>query len=322
MDKVSIIVPIYNVELYLNRCINALIKQTYKNLEIILVDDGSTDTSGDICDSFAEKDSRVIVIHQENQGVSAARNIALQAMTGQWVCFCDGDDWYLPNFVEKMLNCAQLEGADYIICDYQIVSEKRPAVISNSISNLSNGCSSRLVVACGPIASPAHMIRRELFEASGVRYPMNVKQYEELPVIPVLAKFATRIAIVNEPLYCYFQRGNGMSASNESINGEANFHNALNEMKKALGQGYDVELEYHAVYALLYGEILNLCKRRAGTSVIKKRINEYETQYPDYLRNHYVSLMPFVKRVFLCLVHKRAILSLRFFSWMHKKIVN
>lgn len=93
MVKVSIIVPVYNIESYVKKCINSLIDQTYKNIEIILVDDGSTDGSSVICDEYSNKYENVIVIHQENQGLSGARNSAIRRVTGEYIMFVDGDDW-------------------------------------------------------------------------------------------------------------------------------------------------------------------------------------------------------------------------------------
>ena len=92
-EKISVIIPVYNVEKYLKRCLDSVINQTYKNLEIILVDDGSTDNSGKICDEYAKNDKRIIVIHKENGGVSVARNIGLDICTGDYVNFIDSDDW-------------------------------------------------------------------------------------------------------------------------------------------------------------------------------------------------------------------------------------
>ena len=96
MGILSIIVAVYNVENYLSHCIESLCKQTYKNLEIILVDDGSTDRSGDICDEYAKQDSRIVVIHQSNAGVSAARNAALRICRGDYITLVDSDDYVLP----------------------------------------------------------------------------------------------------------------------------------------------------------------------------------------------------------------------------------
>ena len=103
MPKISIIVPVYNVSSFLSKCIESICGQEYPFLEIILVDDGSTDESGKICDSYAEKDTRIKVIHKQNQGVSLARNTGLDVTTGQWICFVDGDDYIMPEYVSYML---------------------------------------------------------------------------------------------------------------------------------------------------------------------------------------------------------------------------
>lgn len=102
MDLISIIVPVYNVEKYLNKCIESIICQTYTNLQIILVDDGSTDESGKICDEYAKKDERIQVIHQKNGGVSKARNCGLATVKGKFVAFCDADDWIEPDMYEYL----------------------------------------------------------------------------------------------------------------------------------------------------------------------------------------------------------------------------
>ena len=101
---VSIIVPIYNVESFLRQCIDSILNQTYQNIEVLLIDDGSSDSSGRICDEYGKKDSRVKVIHQENMGVSVARNTGIVYSLGQWISFVDGDDWLDDDAIEKMIN--------------------------------------------------------------------------------------------------------------------------------------------------------------------------------------------------------------------------
>ena len=321
MKKVSIIVPVYKVEAYLQRCVDSLTGQTYPHLEIILVDDGSPDGSGAMCDVLARKDERILVIHQENQGVSAARNHGLVAMTGDWICFCDGDDWYESEYVEKMLKCAQDEKADYIICNYKIVSDGQPPIVSGSLGNLTSGCTNKEVIACGPTSSCTHMIHKELFEHSQAWYPVGLRQYEEMPVIPVLAKTASRIGVVREPLYNYYQRGNGTSASNSGSDSEVNFNRAWKLMEQRLGEGYDKEVEYHAIYALFYGEILQLCKNKKTAREIKKKIAQYSSCFPKFLNNPYVVNMGMAKQLFLKMVDTRFVLGLRMLSWIHSKIV-
>lgn len=116
--KVSIIVPAYNVEKYICQCLDSLVAQTYPDLEILLVDDGSTDKSGTICDGYAERDKRIKVIHEENKGLCGARNTALDSMTGDYVGFVDADDWVEPDMFSGMLAAAEKNNADIVICDW------------------------------------------------------------------------------------------------------------------------------------------------------------------------------------------------------------
>ena len=117
MDNlISVIIPIYNVEKYVDRCIESVVNQTYKKLEIILVDDGSPDSCPQICDKWAEKDERIIVIHKQNGGVSTARNAGLDIAKGDYIGFADGDDYLEPEFYETMLNALVSNDADIVSC--------------------------------------------------------------------------------------------------------------------------------------------------------------------------------------------------------------
>lgn len=114
-ELVTVVVPIYNVEKYLERCIVSIINQTYRNLEIILVDDGSPDGCPSICDSYAEKDPRIKVIHKENAGLGMARNTGIDHATGKYICFFDSDDYVEPNTIEVCVSAAITQGADLVI---------------------------------------------------------------------------------------------------------------------------------------------------------------------------------------------------------------
>jgi len=115
--KVSVIIPVYQVEAYLSRCVDSILAQTFAAFELILVDDGSSDAGGEICDAYAAKDSRIRVIHQKNAGVSAARNAGLQAAKGTYIGFVDADDWVFPDYLQTLLDEAVKECADIVMCD-------------------------------------------------------------------------------------------------------------------------------------------------------------------------------------------------------------
>lgn len=114
--KVSIIVPVYNVQEYIKNCLDSLLAQTYSDVEIICINDGSTDASGDVCDDYRRKDERVKVHHLKNHGVSYARNYGMSVMEGAWFCFVDSDDWVEPNFVERMYELAIENQCDVVAC--------------------------------------------------------------------------------------------------------------------------------------------------------------------------------------------------------------
>lgn len=125
---ISVIIPVYNVEKYLNNCVKSVIGQSYKDLEIILVDDGSTDNSGIICDFLKEKDNRIIVIHKKNGGLSSARNAGLSIASGDYILFIDSDDTIDSNMIKVMYNTLIKNNSDIVICDYQRIKNEEPKV--------------------------------------------------------------------------------------------------------------------------------------------------------------------------------------------------
>lgn len=134
-EIVSVIVPVYNVEQYLRRSVDSILAQTYQNIEVILVDDGSTDDSGKICDEYAARDSRIIVIHQENRGVSAARNAGLDRCSGEYVSFVDPDDWIEKDMFRDMLRAIEEQNADLAVCDEAHVSVKAQDIVLKKASH-------------------------------------------------------------------------------------------------------------------------------------------------------------------------------------------
>lgn len=129
-EKISVAVAVYNSRDYLDRSIRSVLNQTYRNLEVILVDDGSTDGCSDICDKYAQQDSRVKVIHKKNGGLYTSRNVGMQEATGDYLAFLDGDDWLDENMYEEMLSCLKEQGADLAVCRYKWVYQDETVDIS------------------------------------------------------------------------------------------------------------------------------------------------------------------------------------------------
>ena len=118
---ISVIAPVYNTEKYLPRCIDSILAQTFTDFELLLIDDGSKDNSGAVCDEYASKDERVRVFHKENGGVSSARNVGLDNAKGEWITFVDSDDWIAETMYQEMYELATLENADIVYCDINMV---------------------------------------------------------------------------------------------------------------------------------------------------------------------------------------------------------
>ena len=131
-DLISVVVPIYNVEKYLTKCIDSIINQTYKNLEIILVDDGSPDNCGKICDEYKRKDSRIVVYHQSNKGVSASRNFGLSKSNGEYVIFVDSDDILNKNMIEVLHKNIKYYKADISVCGYNYIEKNYVVNVYNT----------------------------------------------------------------------------------------------------------------------------------------------------------------------------------------------
>lgn len=136
---IGVIVPVYNTEKYIRKCLDSIIAQTYTNWEAILVNDGSTDNSGKICDEYAAKDNRFKVIHQENGGVSVARQTGLDNATGGYIIHCDPDDWIEPTMLEEMLQCSISNNADMVICDIAENNNGKINVIQMDLPTIEKG---------------------------------------------------------------------------------------------------------------------------------------------------------------------------------------
>lgn len=205
---ISVIVPVYNVEKYLDRCIQSIVDQTYKDIEIILVDDGSPDNCPKMCDEWAQKDSRIKVIHKKNEGVSSARNAGIDAANGDFIGFVDGDDFINPQFYETLVLQAEKNKADISACyfnyfndDYSVykrdecyIKSQKNFTSKELLNDYFDSCKGEWVSFCNKI------IRSCLF--SGLRFPKN-RVFEDWTLAPMIYSRASVICFIPKPLYGY-----------------------------------------------------------------------------------------------------------------------
>lgn len=216
--KVSIVVPVFNVEKYLNRCVDSITKQSYKNLEIILVDDGSKDASGTICDELQLSDSRIVVVHKENGGLSSARNTGLDVFTGDFVGFVDSDDFIEQNMIEELL-AANLENDSLIACcgRFDLFDNNKKVVglcpSENIVIDKTEGIK-RLLTWDGLDASACDKLFSKCVWKD-MRFP-NGKISEDVAVMHLLFEKAERISLINAPLYNYCHRQSSITSTSFS----------------------------------------------------------------------------------------------------------
>ena len=213
MLDVSVIVPVYQVADYLEQCLQSLLQQSWKNFEVLLIDDGSTDGSAEICDAFAGRDPRFKVIHQTNQGVGAVRNVGLSKAQGAYIAFVDGDDYVAPDMLEKMLQSAREAKADLLICDYFTLSGDQTEYKKQlPHEQIWRDDSFMQYVANEKILSfPWNKLyRKELF--TEIRYPLGMV-FEYQYIFHRLARKAKAIAYSNGAYYYYRINPDGLSRS-------------------------------------------------------------------------------------------------------------
>lgn len=204
--EISIVVPVYNMERYLTQCVESILAQTFTNWELLLVDDGSTDNSGKMCDEWSKQDNRVKVIHKENTGQADSRNIALKNARGRYIGFVDSDDWIEPNMYETMYSVATQQDADIVICGYADEYVKRAEVYNNdnkTVIYTQDEAIERLIYD-NEIRSYLwdKLFRREIL---GDEMPKG-RIFEDYAIMPRWFANAKKIVSLHVPLYHYRQR--------------------------------------------------------------------------------------------------------------------
>lgn len=286
--KISVIVPIYNVEDYLKRCLDSIINQTYKNLEILLIDDGSTDSSPVICDNYALIDNRIKVFHNENKGAAEARNFAIKKASGHYLFFVDGDDFIELDTIEKMFKLSDDGKKDIIYCDYfKYYSDENIIKVSlipfKEINNKTH-----VLAMPGPVCK---LIKKELFLSNNLSF-LPGKCFEDNAVMPLISALASSHSYLKESKYYYFQRmGSSLNKKNYNPNWEDIF-SVLDYLyqgftTKKLFTEYKEELEFIYIEYLLHAANLRFIDYKEGIKNIKLVAKEMKNKFPNWRRNIY-----------------------------------
>lgn len=287
--KISIIVPIYNVEKYLQKCVDSILCQTYKNLEIILVNDGSPDNCPAICDEYAKKDKRIKVIHKQNGGVSSARNAGLDVATGKYVQFVDSDDWVEPEYSKTMINLIEENNCDLGICGY--IKKRQNRTIEQYATHQSfevniQNIKSLFKLHCQELLiSPVNKIYKiELLK--GLRFNKDVSLSEDAIFNYAYLTKCTDICVTNALLYTYFNNNQSSLTKNFKdiyFKNLKTVYSGIIEFYESFGTSKDIHDSIEALKAefihCVFGVIRLLSNNKNMTS--KQKINTMKEYFSD-----------------------------------------
>lgn len=254
---ISVIVPIYNVEKYLRQCIESLLHQTNRDLEIILIDDGSPDRCGEICDEYALRDNRIKVIHQQNRGAAAARNTGLRIAKGKYITFVDPDDWIKPEMLESLRNAIESTGKDLAICLFEHYAEDGSLI---NKSNLPAGkqkvlSQKELILRCADIGGLFNFSAwAKLYRSANLRglcFPENLFYSEDIRFFfDYLLKIHSAV-VVQQVFYCYRKRAGSITHGGIKVESIADSYKTYEYIYDEVKQ--DIELRHHFQACMLDG---------------------------------------------------------------------
>lgn len=305
MPKVSVIVPIYNVEKYLEKCINSLLSQTLEDIQIILVNDGSKDNSGNIAKEYEKNNKdKVIYVEKENGGLSDARNYGLKYATGDFIAFLDSDDYIEKNAYEEMYNKAIEENADYVECDFIWEFPNKIRIDKQyPYKNKKEMLSFVRVVAWNKL------IKRQLITDNNLEFPKGLR-YEDIEFTYKLIPFLNKFAYVDNPFIHYVQReGSIANVQNERT---AEIFTVLDNViefykKNNIYEKYRDELEYNYARYLLCSSLKRMCKIKDKTIREKLLTESWERlnlNFPNWKENVILKTVNIGKNKYMRTVNK------------------
>ena len=311
MPKASVIVPVYKVEEYLEKCVQSILAQTERDFELILVDDGSPDRCGALCDSLAQTDPRIRVIHQENQGLGGARNTGIREARGDWLLLVDSDDWIEPKILEKAMEAGLREEADLVMFAFRTVDEQgrelgvfRENMPKERGIGLQEHKEALLTAPC----AWNKLYRRSFFQGTGLAYPPRV-WYEDLRTTPKLMAKAGRMVFLDEVGYNYLQRqGSIMKSANLERNRE--ILDAFDDLlpwfrKEGLFEAYRRELEYLAVFHVYLTAGVRVALADRKSPLLRELAAYVEERFPGWRQNPYLPKLGGKRRLLVSLLQKK-----------------
>lgn len=318
---VTLIVPIFNVEKFLIQCINSIINQTYKNIEIILVNDGSSDSSGKIANNFAKDDERISVFHIENKGVSAARNLGINEATGEYIVFVDSDDYLLPDFIEYMLKITDQTKAEFCISTNVFTSENMNQVAIDSIDVYSREQATCAFLYPGiKIGCWNKIFKRDFLVSNNIRFFTELFMGEGLNFITTASQFASKVGVGHRKVYFYRTDNVNSATKKFDINKINNAIKAIEYIENNLiikTNNILIALEFSHFWTRFYA------LKMIHYEVNKNRYLLHYYEYSEYLKNNALKVLFRAKvskitKIKIFCIFFTPKYSLRSFVWLKK----
>lgn len=297
--KLSIIVPVYNVEKYIVKCIESLLSQDYKDYEIILIDDGSTDNSKNICMNYEKEYSDLIKVYsKKNGGQASARNLALKKIKSEYVLFVDSDDYIKQNCLKDLMD--KIEGNDILVFNHTEVSENVETKICTFDKSISDFQKRYIVSMPGPCNK---IIRTSLLKDNNLFFPENII-YEDLAIIPALGLYANKFVFDDNAYYYYVQRS-GSTMHQKQYNPKfENIFAALDNLCLHFKNDYSEELEYIYIWHLLRNASLRFLDFEKYDN-LDKIVKIIKNKFPKWSKNKYFKKYDFKRKMMAYLFMKR-----------------
>ena len=279
---VSVIIPVYNSEKYTEKCIRSLLGQTYRNLELLIIDDGSTDQSGAILDRLSGEDTRIRLIHQKNAGVAAARNRGIDLATGTYLTFVDGDDYVAPDYIQCLVDCARKNEAELVICGLQFVKEDGTClkkVVPGTYRRFEQEeWTFRISAVC------SHLYKKTLWDRWQIRF-LSGERGEDMPISLFFSAICDKIVTLPEAGYFYVQHE---SSAMHRFAGLQNYMPPYRALEQAVHRVQEIGVqnspEYYELFVL---RILATCYFQLGRGASQERMHELCNYITRILRDNF-----------------------------------
>ena len=277
-DLISVIVPVYNIEKYLPRCIDSILNQTYKNWEVIFINDGSTDNSLKILEEYKKRDERIKIIDKKNAGSGAARNDGLESSEGEYIAFLDSDDWYEKNFLEKLYNNLVENNSDVAMCNPKMTyndMSKDKKINTYFFNEIELNKTPEKIL--GILAMPVvwnKLYKKDIIVKNRIRFP-NYSFCEDVEFLYKIFLYVNKVSKIEDDLYNYYQRED---SATKKIKEEAikQVYKVLKNIERYIKSNFPDKLEFFYLYKIqfIYSISITLLTKISNDKILRKKINE------------------------------------------------